>query len=310
MPGVTAGADDKRETLKLAAVAIVWLAAARYLETIGNAAVPDRLKAKIPLTVFLMACQVTAAAAGVGLSFALLRAPRADLALVKPSPKGVALAALSAPLVYVVASYTAIQIALPMLLAEIAARGAGSVRRSAGSFGRALEQGSLPLTLIWGVVLAAVTEELLFRGALFSFVERLAGRPRETDSKGGALLRAAAPVIVSAAVFGLMHGGFSGALGVVRMVSTTGLGLACGLARSWTKAVVAPITIHLLYNGITLAQARGVFHSDKRPLLEPVPDAALGLAVACAIIAGAITVASTVVRKRRERERAIADVGV
>ena len=298
----------EREGLKLGAVTLLWLGMAGWLDRVGNALVPDDWKRHVALQTFLMACQLTAAAAGLALSFALLRHPREALALVAPRARDLALAALLAPAVFVGAAAVALRIALPVLLAEARARGPHASRENAGAFGRALGEGSLLSTLLWGVVLAAVTEELLFRGALFSLVERavrgpLAALPHASAARTAGL----AAAVGAAVVFALMHGDLGGGVGIVRVVSTFCLGLACGVARHAARSVVAPITVHLVHNTLALGQARGWFAGASPPLFEslPLPDALLGLAALGVLLGAGGAALSVVLTRRAEQARAL-----
>jgi membrane protease YdiL (CAAX protease family) len=304
-------APAARETWRLAAVTLAWLACARYLERAGDALVPDAWKVKIQLQTFLIACQITWTAVGLGLAFALLARPRDTLALLPPRARSVAAAALLAPAVYVGSAAVAFQIALPTLIAEMRERGPHASRETAGEFGRMIQQGPTLATLIWGVVLAAVTEELLFRGALWSLVERLVRHVEGTAPGSRGRLRAAAPAIVAtvvaAVVFSAMHGNLDGGVGIVRVVSTLCLGLACGAARGLSGTLAAPVAIHMIHNTLSLGPARGWFGRDAQPLLDwlPVPNALFGLAAAGAACAAAVWIGSTIARRRAERERAL-----
>lgn len=203
------------------------------------------------------------------------------------------------------AAAVALRIALPVLLAEARVRGPGASRENAGAFGRALGEGSLLPTLLWGVALAAVTEELLFRGALFSLLERVASRVLPSSAPGRWAGLAAA--VGAAVVFALMHGDLRGGVGLVRIVATFCLALACGVARYATGSVAAPITLHLVHNTLALGQARRWFAGASPPLFEalPVPDALLGMAAA-GLVAGALGAAiSALARRRAEQERAL-----
>ncbi len=297
--------DEGRDDGRLAAVTALWLLLAGELDRLGDAVVPDAWKRHVALQTFLMACQVTAAAAGLGLSFGFLRRPRAALALRVPSLRSLLGAALVAPAVFVAATAVAIQVALPTLLAEAETRGPHASRENAGAFGRALSGSPLLPTLLWSVVLAAVTEELLFRGALFSLLERIFGRvaARAGGQRGVGL----AAAVGAAVVFALMHHDVPGGVGLVRVVSTLCLGLACGVARQAAGSVALPIAIHLVHNTLAVGQSRGWFAGDARPLFETVPLASsiLGLAAAGLAGLGVVAVTAAVARRRAEQARAL-----
>jgi membrane protease YdiL (CAAX protease family) len=310
-PPTSPEAAGARETWRLAAVTLVWLACARYLERAGDAFVPDAWKAKIQLQTFLIACQLTWTAVGLGLAFALLSRPREALAVLLPRPRGIAAAALLAPAAYVGSAAVAFQAALPTLMAELRERGSGASRENAGEFGRMLQQGPTLATMIWGVVLAAVTEELLFRGALWSLVERIARHLDAPAAGPRGRLRAAVPAIAAtvaaAVVFSSMHGNLAGGVGILRVVSTLCLGLACGAARGATGTLAAPLAIHLINNAVALGPARGWFGRAPEPLFDwlPVPSALVGVAAAGVGGAAVVWIGSTIARRRAERDRAL-----
>jgi membrane protease YdiL (CAAX protease family) len=304
-------APSARETWRLAAVTFVWLACARYLERAGDALVPDAWKVKIQLQTFLIACQLTWTAVGLGLAFALLARPRETLALLPPRAWSAGAAVLLAPAVYVGSAAVAFQVALPTLIAELRERGPQASRENAGAFGRMLQQGPTLATLLWGVVLAALTEELLFRGALWSLVERLVRHVEGPAPGSRGRLRAAVPAlaatVTAAIVFSAMHGDLGGGVGILRVVSTLCLGLACGAARGLSGTLAAPVAIHLIHNALSLGPARGWFGRDAQPLFDwlPVPNALVGLAAAGAACAAVVWLGSTIARRRAERDRAL-----
>src|SRR6185295_10290533 len=121
---------------------------------------------------YSMLCQVVTTGVGLGAARLAFARPSDALGARKPSGWYLALAAVLAPALFVVASSVAIKIAEPYLLAELAREGAGASRRNAGAFGKAVTEAPLVVTLVWGAILAAIAEELAFRGALFSAVER------------------------------------------------------------------------------------------------------------------------------------------
>lgn len=278
-----------------ALVTLVWLAFAMRLATWGTALVPDAIKAKITYPQFLIACQVTTLAVGLALTWLLVRAPRQTLGLRRPRPAQLTAILLLAPITYLVASLTAVRIALPYLLEELAQRGPGVAREAAGEMGRQLAQGPLLTTLLWGALLAAASEELLFRGALWSTIEGLVPKPAAAlgltaapppaRSRGWLTtvrLRESAPgliaTVTSAALFGVLHYDMKGAVGLVHAIATTCLGLACGLARHRTGNTIAAILLHFLYNTIVIANSRRVFGHAADSLLAGVPDAVVYLA--------------------------------
>jgi membrane protease YdiL (CAAX protease family) len=130
---------------------------------------------------------------------------------------------------------------------------------------------------MWGVVLAAITEELMFRGALFGAVEEAA---RGLGRMSGPLA-----VVVCAAAFGAMHADMKGSVGIVRVVSTTCLGLACGTARWLSGTVLVSMLLHFAYNTISLGIGRGWFRGTSEPLVSVVPNRLLAIAATGAVLA-------------------------
>jgi membrane protease YdiL (CAAX protease family) len=315
-------APSLTETLKLATVTVIWLALAKWLDRLGAAVIPDAWKRHVPIQTFLMACQVTAAAVGLGLALAILARPRAELGLLTPRARHLVTAALVAPAVFVGAAAVALQIALPTLLAEARLRGPQASRENAGAFGRALTGGALLPTLLWGVVLAAITEELLFRGALFSLLERVvrhlgtrsAGTTMGAPPPNPPLAMGAPPwsaglaaAVGAAVIFALLHGDLQGGVGIVRVVSTLCLGLACGVARVAARSVAAPVVVHLVHNAIAVGQTRRWFAGSSPPSFEalPIPDPLLGLAVGGLVAGAALAIAAQAARRRAAQERAL-----
>ena len=302
-------------------VAALWLAFAAKLVPWGVYAIPDSLKPRIAFTQYLAACQVVTIAVGLGLSRALLSEPRETLGFTLPRFRHVTAAALLTPLVYVAASTLALRLALPTLLGEIASRGHGVAREEAGAIGQRLEQAPLLFTLVWGAVLAAVGEELLFRGALWSAIRSLVPTRRALDapadslasafvkpSRVGERLRSATPgfvaTIASAGVFGAMHHDMKGSVGIVHVVSTTILGLACGRARDASGGVGAPIVLHTLYNVTVIANARRFFGVSEEPLLSGLPDSLVYIAAAASAL---FTIGNVLSSLREQRARAAVD---
>lgn len=267
-------ADRERRQGALAfGVLAVWLALEMYLPRLGRRFAPLWLQRLVSLQTFLMLCQVATASCGVALCWLLLRRARELLAWRWPSWRAAANAVLVAPLLFAVTATLALQIAMPTLLREIATRGAGATRHNAGSFGSMLQHAPVLATLVWSVVLAAVTEELLFRGLFWSLCERALGcirRRREWDKladEGDRGLRPSAlrspaawgATLVVALVFGWMHHDLPGGVGIVRTVSALCLGLACGVARQWSGSVVVAMLLHFSNNLLGLGEARHWF---------------------------------------------------
>jgi membrane protease YdiL (CAAX protease family) len=284
---------QRREALKLAGIAALWLILARFLPDVLWRALPRAVLDSLSLPVYGMICQVLTTLVGLGVARLSFARPREALGATKPSVGFLALAAVLAPAIFVVASTVAIKIAEPYLMAELAREGAGASRRNAGAFGQAVTQAPLALTLVWGAVLAAVAEELAFRGALFSAVEKgmLAVLVLEAPSRRLERIAGAMAVVVAAAAFGAMHADMKGSVGIVRVASTTCLGLACGTARLFAGTVFVPMIVHFTYNAISLGIGRGFFRSDSPPLLAVVPNPLLALAATGVLVAVAAVAA-------------------
>jgi len=149
--------------------------------------------------------------------------------------------------------------------------------------------------LVWGAVLAAIAEELAFRGALFGAVEKsalmLLARDEASGRSRAALLSGILAVVLAAAAFGAMHADMKGSVGIVRVATATCLGLACGSARFLAKSVFVPMMLHFGYNSVSLGLGRGFFRGDSDPLLSVVPNRLLALAAMGVFLAIAASVA-------------------
>jgi membrane protease YdiL (CAAX protease family) len=263
--------------LRLLLLTALWLAATRFLPLYAIYLVPLSLARQMTLQTYLMMVQVVVTLVGLGLAVLLLRAPKRGLGLGWPTGSHLLFAVAATPIIYVAASYLAIGAAFRTLMEEIARGGTEVSRQNAGEFGRALKQDPAVLTVLWSAVLAPIAEELLFRGALWSFITDLTrrlqpavGKPRDSLSaflNDSALISASRAVrtwlatggiatALSALLFGWMHADMPGGIGIVRIVSTTCLGIACGAARHWTGSVVAAILMHFIFNALSIGQTR------------------------------------------------------
>lgn len=289
--------------VRLAALAVAWMLLAKYLGPLGLVTLPRALLAHLDLTSYSMLVQVGTTALGVGLAFALLKKPLATLGLAAPSGRALGATVLLAPLLYVVFSWTALRVALPWLLEEIAQNRANASRQNAGAFGQAVTHAPLVVTLVWGALLAAFTEELAFRGALWTAVREvvvaLVPRAARVDDDGKSLPPPARPrgelaggvvaTVVAAAIFGAMHADMKGSVGIVRIVATTCLGLASGGVRLLTGSIVASMLLHFAYNTLSIGVGRKWFDDGSEPLVGVLPNrllvlAALGLVAAVALL--------------------------
>jgi membrane protease YdiL (CAAX protease family) len=210
-------------------------------------------------------------------------------------------------LLFVAASYLSVYLALPTLLEEIRRGGAELVRNNAGQMGQAMRQSPVLLVLLWGVVVAPVGEELLFRGAVWAALwratqrllpdrgEAVASLPGEfiersillslAKSLRHWLERGGLATLVSGALFGLLHWDMPGGQGIIRVTATICLGLACGVARQASGSIAVPIVVHCGFNLLGLAGARRWVVTESFPTHYMVPTlstllGAVGLVVA------------------------------
>ncbi len=284
------------EAVKRLVIAASWLLVGRLLPDLLRRALPDVLLDSLSLPAYSGVCQVATTLLGIGAVRLAFVRPADALGAKRTSPWHLALAAMLAPAVFALASLAALKIAEPYLLAELAREGAGASRRNAGAFGRAVTEAPLLVTLIWGAVLAAIAEELAFRGALFGAIEKsaltLTARDGASPSgKRAELFAGVLAVAITAAAFGAMHADMKGSVGIVRVASATCLGLACGTARLMAGTVFVPMILHFVYNGISLGLGRGLFRGNSDPLLSVVPNRLLALAAAGIVLAVGVGVA-------------------
>ena len=297
------------EVIRRAIAIAVWLGLFLGLVPLGNRLVPDATKAHVSLQTFLLVCQIGTLALGLGASLALLRRRREGLVFSRIPGWGPAASSLfSVPVVYVFSSYVAIQAALPTLLEEMKTRGANASQQNAGAFGRALTQSPLLTTLIWGAVLGALGEELFFRGLLWSTITDLTKRlararsadaPRTVADRALAiLLGGGVATLLCAALFGWMHKDLPGGVGIVRVVSTTCLGLASGIVRQATGGVLACVLLHATYNTLVIGAGRKWFATAEEPILDGVPNTMLLLSVAGLLAIGAVAFVRALIARR------------
>lgn len=272
----------------MAAATAGWLLLARYALPVGASLAPVALQKAISWSTFRALAQVVTLGAGLGLWAALAGGLR-RLDLRPPSARQWGSVLMAWPVVWVGATAIGLAVAMPTLMEELATRGPGASRQNAGAFGRELTGSSLGEVLLTGVVLAATSEELLFRGALWSTTQallgRLVGHPEVNDELGPTagqraqawLLRGWGATLVAGLVFGAMHNDVPGGVGIVRVVSTTCLGLASGAVRTLTGSLLASVALHALHNTLSVAHTRGYFAGQGN--LYGVPYAVLAGAV-------------------------------
>jgi membrane protease YdiL (CAAX protease family) len=207
----------------------------------------------------------------------------------------------------VAASYLAIAIALPTLLDELARGGRELAQKSSGDFGKSITRSPVLLALLWAAIVSPLSEELLFRGAAWSAVQRLVDRLspsrrgrdpvslalplsegivlRALRAAGGWLLAGGIATLVTSTIFTWLHADMAGGLGIVRVVSAGALALACGVARHHAGSVLAPVVLHMAYNTLSLATARRWVVSDTFPIKLGVPTLLTSVGAAALLIA-------------------------
>lgn len=272
-------------------VTLLWLLLARYLLPLAAKLSPMSLQQAISWSTFRALSQAATALVGLGLWALLVRPGLRRLLGHPPTPRALGAVAMASPLVWVSAVGLALTVAMPTLMEELRTRGPGASRQNAGAFAAELTGSSLLAILVTGVVLAPITEELIFRGALWSAVNALFGRARDGQivvaelgpTSGQRLLawlaRGWGGTAVAAVVFAWMHADVPGGVGIVRVVSTLCLGLAAGTVRTLSGSLGAAILLHMLHNTLSLGQSRGWF-AGLGPNVMGVPAVLLAAAVA------------------------------
>jgi membrane protease YdiL (CAAX protease family) len=289
--------------LKLLLVAAFWLLLTRLALDRGALLLPASLARGLTLEAFLSLAQLITTAVGVGLCALVLGAVRAPLGLRGGTARSLVAGLLAATPVFLVAMAAGIAVALPTLLAELHAGGAAVSQKNVGELGRSLAKSSLGMTLLWATVAAPLAEEILFRGVVWSAFRALFAAPppqavgdaaaqslppeliddgvlvKAARRLGAGLRSGGLATLASAAVFGAMHLGMPGGSGIVRVVSATCLGLACGLARHLGGSLAAPLALHAVYNLVSVGHARGWFLSETFPAKFALPTLVMLLAL-------------------------------
>src|SRR6516164_8799596 len=102
--GATAPPPARWQVPKMLGIAVGWLALGHYASLYLWHLLPQALLDSLTLPVYSMICQVLTAAAGLGVSWAVLGRPREVLGARVPSRWDGAMTLLAAPLVFVLAS--------------------------------------------------------------------------------------------------------------------------------------------------------------------------------------------------------------
>jgi membrane protease YdiL (CAAX protease family) len=293
--------------LRHAFVALSWLLSYRLVADYGVHALPLSVARHLTLPEYLGLVAIVVTTAGLAATFLIVDDPRGVLGLSPPSAGALGRALLWAAPLFVVASAVAIAIALPTLLSELREAGRQAVQKQTGEFGRSLVAAPLLVALGWGVVLSPIAEELLFRGALWSLIQRAADHfapgqqaPTSAVLPSGVLapsrtlgalrairsfvLAGGFATLVSAAVFAAMHADTPGGLGIVRVMSAFGLGIGTGLARHKTGALWAPMVLHMGFNLLSLATTRRWVVTATLPLKYGVPTSLVLAGAVCLLV--------------------------
>lgn len=275
--------------LRLLFVSSAWGFVLWMLSHFGARLLPLELARRLSLQTYLTIVQILSTGFGLLLMLLLVPGPAEALGLEKPRAVVIAGIVLVTPAIFVIASYVAIVVSLPLLLEELRAGGAAAAQRNTGEFGAQLTHAPALLTLFWGALVSPICEELLFRGALWSAFRELIGafsEPRETASAEAWLrvgpiertkswlLSGGISTLLATLVFGALHADMTGGLGRVRFVSALGLGLACGLARQHARSLAASIALHLVFNVFSIATARHWLQTETFPMRLGVPTLA------------------------------------
>lgn len=301
--------SEPRRLVALYFVTAAWLSSFILLANHGARLLPISVARLLTLQTFLIVVHLVTVGFGVVLSLLLFAEPRKELGLGRPKLGALGLTLLLAPVAYVASSYLAIHIALPTLLDELARGGRALVQQQSGEFGRSITRAPLLPTLIWASLVSPISEELLFRGVAWSAVQRAVERfaplgpsspPSSLDlavpisdgivargfgSIGRWFVTGGIATLVTTALFTALHADMPGGLGIVRVVSAAGLGLACALARQHSGGIAAPIALHIVYNTLSLAATRRWVVTDGFPMLRGVPTLLTALAAACLVVA-------------------------
>jgi membrane protease YdiL (CAAX protease family) len=297
---------------RLLAVILVWAGVFHVLRSYGALWLPREVARELTLDTFMGAVHVLTGSFALVVSWLVLRHPREELGLLLPSSRAVGVTIGLTPAVFVLGTATAFLVARPTLIQEILQGGVEAAQRNTGELGRQLVQASPVAVLVWGAVLSPLSEELFFRGALWSLVAAavsLAAErspldaappslPVELINEGtavrvwravrGWLTSGGVATLTVGALFAVMHRDMPGGLGIVRFVSALVLGLACGLARQHGQSVVPAILLHVLWNTLSVAAVRRWIVTETFPTKYGAPTlvAAVAVVTTAAVVAG------------------------
>lgn len=310
--------------MRALAWAIGWLLGYYLLAQYGVFLLPEATLRTTTLAEYLAMVQIVSILLGVS---ALLLATRSDHELrgkFFPELSGghvfrtthALLPLLLGPATFLAAYGLGMYLAFDTLLEELASRGARAVQAQTGELGRTARVDTLLAIIPFTVILAPLGEELLFRGGLYGgiqdFVDSVKSKVQPTDapppsvavaglpqkvpfaatSFGSWLFRGGFAVLASSLCFGLMHADTAGGMGIVRVVSASLLGFCCGVLRSTSRSLVAPLALHAAYNLLSLATLRGWLVFQDYPTKYTIPTvlgplSLVGLTLALGVYFGA-----------------------
>lgn len=281
--------------LRLVGVAIIWLLCERLLATFLGPALPASIAKHFSYASWMISVEILAALIGFGAALVLVKPLPRALGLSAPGAFGLGAALVIAPLVSLVALYVSNKVALPILIEEVRTAGRQATQAKLGAFGAGIREASTLELMLWVVVIAPLSEELMFRGALWggiqAAIDKLRGKsanqsaPDEQASPSSVQLPVSDPAALKAArklgamilgggittllvtvIFSLLHSTYEGGLGIQRSIAATVLALVLGVARQWGGNLFAPILLHAGFNLLDVARNKGWLVSESFPL--------------------------------------------
>ena len=123
----------------------------------------------------------------------------------------------------------------------------------------------LGLSVLLVGVLAALGEELIFRGIVQEQLHRIFANPHKA-------------IIISSLIFGSFHLQFE------RLLPLSLLGLILGYSYYYSKSLMVPIILHFLNNSFQIFGIYIVSNSGEMPAIDEVPDLPWSIVVVSAIL--------------------------
>ncbi|MFM8220332.1 MAG: lysostaphin resistance A-like protein, partial [Planctomycetaceae bacterium] len=93
------------------------------------------------------------------------------------------------------------------------------------------------------VLLVPITEEIMFRGAMYRHL-------REASGRGGVVVSVLFSLFFSSFLFAVIHP--QGPAGVPLLMS---IAIVLAVVREWRESLVSPIVTHMVVNGVTTSLA-------------------------------------------------------